>query len=583
MKHVISVLLALSIAACGPGTPPAPSPGVQTSTPADPPTVEPTLTRTPSPDPIIADINLGRPPVTIDPTRALTLDDATANDVIEATFVGLTRLDPATGEVSPWLAREWETSRDGLQWTFYLRDDVHWVRMNADTGEIEQVRPVTSSDVVAAVARACAAPSDLPGLQAVLFVAGCEAINERVDEDITPEFVEQELGARVLNDTVMEITLTQRVGFLPNLLAMPVFRPIPPELIEEAGGEWTQPARIMTSGPYAIQPNIPAQEGYTLVANPHWPFPREGNIDVVQIGFDDAGFTAWQNGEVQLSTVPEGVVTTLDTSRDDIMVVAQPAVALVGMNYDTFPFEKVGVRQAFALALDREQLITDVLQARGQAGLVAGSVVPPGTADSSPVAPPTANIELAREKLAQAGHPGCILIPNTTLLVDQTEFSRLLGEAMVAQWQAALECPDSLLRVEQATPSELLIAHREPVVRQFQPDRAALVLLYWQGDYLDPYHYFADILGCKEQFPDAYLNAARPCVQADEDIADLLEAGDRSAAVGEITTALFGPDGETPATPLYTFSRVLAVSGRLTLPTELSGPLQFDRWVLAEQ
>lgn len=36
----------------------------------------------------------------------------------------LTDQDPATGDIIPWLAKSWEVSDDGLQYTFHLRDDV---------------------------------------------------------------------------------------------------------------------------------------------------------------------------------------------------------------------------------------------------------------------------------------------------------------------------------------------------------------------------------------------------------------------------------------------------------------------------
>jgi ABC-type transport system substrate-binding protein len=44
----------------------------------------------------------------------------------------------ATGEPGAWLAEEWETSEDGLEWTFTLHDDITW-----QDGE-----PLTVDDVV---------------------------------------------------------------------------------------------------------------------------------------------------------------------------------------------------------------------------------------------------------------------------------------------------------------------------------------------------------------------------------------------------------------------------------------------------
>lgn len=41
-------------------------------------------------------------------------------------FEGLTTEDPLTLKVIPHLAKSWVVSPDGLQWTFYLREDVQW-------------------------------------------------------------------------------------------------------------------------------------------------------------------------------------------------------------------------------------------------------------------------------------------------------------------------------------------------------------------------------------------------------------------------------------------------------------------------
>jgi peptide/nickel transport system substrate-binding protein len=49
----------------------------------------------------------------------------------------LTNYDPETGETIPALAESWETSEDGLTWTYHIRDDATWT-----DGE-----PVTAEDV----------------------------------------------------------------------------------------------------------------------------------------------------------------------------------------------------------------------------------------------------------------------------------------------------------------------------------------------------------------------------------------------------------------------------------------------------
>lgn len=52
--------------------------------------------------------------------------DAYSSAITAMLFEGLTRADPFTLKVIPHLAKSWEVSPDGLQWTFHLREDVKW-------------------------------------------------------------------------------------------------------------------------------------------------------------------------------------------------------------------------------------------------------------------------------------------------------------------------------------------------------------------------------------------------------------------------------------------------------------------------
>jgi len=68
--------------------------------------------------------------------RSTTSDPKSFNDIIAKEtsttaitgmiFEGLTTTNGVTAQVEPHLATRWDVSEDGLQWTFYLRDDVRW-------------------------------------------------------------------------------------------------------------------------------------------------------------------------------------------------------------------------------------------------------------------------------------------------------------------------------------------------------------------------------------------------------------------------------------------------------------------------
>src|SRR6478735_10934690 len=64
-------------------------------------------------------------------------------NVVTALFEGLVGEDPQDGHPVPAVAEKWETSADGLTWTFHLRADARW-----SNGE-----PVTARDFINSIQR----------------------------------------------------------------------------------------------------------------------------------------------------------------------------------------------------------------------------------------------------------------------------------------------------------------------------------------------------------------------------------------------------------------------------------------------
>jgi oligopeptide transport system substrate-binding protein len=587
--HLPLLLLACLLAACaagdGEGTAPtADDLLIVTATLSSEGTEASPETGTPLPTtgPVAARVHLGAPPVTIDPGAAIQLDGA-ANDLVANLFIGLTTLNPDTRQAEPALAESWEISDDGRTWTVYLRDDVYWVGVNPEGGEVERVRPVTAGDVVAAVQRACRADTIAPQASAVFVIAGCRYLHAQNPDLLTPEVIEQTLGARVLNDVAVEFRLGSETAHFPSIMAMPVMNPVPAELIESEGESWTDPSLIWTSGPFALQSTTPLTEGATLVANPFWPLPRAGNLDAVQVSFDSAAvgpeqaFAAWQEEQLDLTVVPDSALPSAPFGDNpSYWLLGQPVTGMVVFSYDTPPFNNQAVRQAFSLALDREAIVEDILLPAGQAALPATAITPPG----SIAAPAYGEVglgydpEAAAQVMADEGFGSCAFVPPTAILAPESDLALALASRYVAMWEAALGCPEGLFTVEQRPLHEILVALQEPPVG-LEDRRAGLAILTWEADYPDAYHWLADIFGCRELFPNAYLNQARACVEADERLAEATHLDEaRAARIETVEQAFFGEGGEVPVIPVYHYARPLAIT-----PLD-AGPLRFDQWML---
>lgn len=600
LRHLAAAIAAaLLLAACQPGVDPLTPPDdaeapandtlpndTQSPTSTEAETAETTDPTTAEPVSATLRVGLDGAPQSLDPLAVAPLD-ASGNDLMANLFSGLAEINPETGRVEPVLAESWEQQDDRLTWRVFLRDDVSWVQVGAD-GAVETVRPINAEDVVMAFQRACQDDGAAVGSSPLLYeVQGCREISQRDPELITPKFVEGALAVRVLNDVAVEIKLMDDSALLPTLLTLPAVRPVPADVIAEAGDAWTTLGTMLTSGPYALA--VADDAGMTLVANPYWPLDRAGNAATVELSFADGVADAWAAGDLDAAVVAAGELMTGLPDGAEPRLIFLPQASLLAFNYEVPPLENVDVRRALSLALDREGIIGEVLPEYGVEGIAANMLTPPGTA----LAPTDAGIgtdpEAARAALEAAGYGECRGLPAITLLTDESALSLAIAERAVAGWQEVLGCEESTFTIEQQPLFDVLtVLEPRPaevkVTGLPEPVRPGIVALSWQGDYPDTQHWLADLLGCRELFPGSFLDAQRECIDAEQLLA--AAAGDhdddrRAADYREVAEAFFGPEGEFPVIPVYHQARALAVQPWVRIPSQVGSALRFDGWTVA--
>jgi ABC-type oligopeptide transport system substrate-binding subunit len=185
-------------------------------------------------------------------------------DLVENLFIGLTRFNHETHQVEPQLAESWKIAADGRTWTFNLRDDIQWIKSSNppsdenEVWELESVRTVQSWDVVRAIERVCTRDTGTPDAFIFFIIEGCKEVyqlSEPTKQDL------EAIGAKGINATQLEITLTQPASYFLTMTTLPQIRPVPGELIDEHGAiwrtktgdlanGWQTPANIVTSGPF---------------------------------------------------------------------------------------------------------------------------------------------------------------------------------------------------------------------------------------------------------------------------------------------------------------------------------------------
>ncbi len=517
-------------------------------------------------------------PETLDPLLQSRFDPYT-RDVTENLFVGLTRFNPYSGQVEPMLAKSWEVSADGLTWTFDLREDIQWVRYDAQRATVEAVRPVTAGDVVYAVQRGCDPTRPGPVTTNLMVVQGCLTVANAFPEVVNDLFIAREIGMRATGPHTLEIQLLFPTSYLPSLLSTPEFFPIPREAAT-GSAEWTKTPGLLTNGPYALQ-NWSAA-GMTLVRNPHWPDPVEGTIAEVAITFTSESLTALTfaaSGRTDFARLPASQIADAQSRLPDRLHIGQGStLILVGFSYERTLVDQTEVRRALSAALDRRALAQQVSD--GQF-LPASQFTPAGivAAPSSP-AMPDANPGAAQDSYSAAGYSGCAGVPEPLRLrvPDDDPVWLEIGQALAGQWSAALGCTPALFSVEGLSRTLLIeLAHSTYDTELVTRPHAWLAT--WSADYPDAHAWLNDALHCRY----GYFRTGRECDQADaalDSAANTLDSAARAQTYEQVERLFFGAEGTYPVIPL-----LFSVNAWLQSP-DLSGVNQvgaarFDRWSLS--
>jgi oligopeptide transport system substrate-binding protein len=321
-------------------------------------------------------------PATLDPLR---VSDTYGRSVAEQIFDGLVQFDQ-TLTVTPALARFWKASRDGLVWTFYLRQGVRF----------HHGRELTSEDVVYSLTRLL--DPRVPFGSAELFTAirGAREYREGRVGEIS--------GLRALDRHTVEITLTEAFTPFVSLLAMGQTKIVPKDLVEQRGAAFgLQP---VGSGPFTFGRWERGKE-IVLTANPDYfggpprlsrvvyrIFPGESS-DLMCQEFDQ--------GRLEESPVPPLCRDKVADPRYQFVRRATFTVRFYGLNTRFRPLHDARVRQAIAHAVDREGILHQIFADRFQPAL---GIFPPGMPGynrqvrATPYAP-----SRSRELLRLAGYP----------------------------------------------------------------------------------------------------------------------------------------------------------------------------------
>jgi oligopeptide transport system substrate-binding protein len=330
----------------------------------------------------------GAEPETLDPAI---LTGQPEFRIVIGLFEGLMRLDPKTARPIPGLADHFEISPDGRTYTFHLRTNLVW-----STGG-----PITADDVVYSWIRVLtpATASDYAGQ--LFYLKNAEDFNAGKIKD--PALV----GIHALGKFTVQVELNRPTPFFLDICALPIAYVVPHQTIEKYGDRWMMARPLPSSGPYELA-YWRLNDKVRLKKNPHYwdaVHTQSDIIDLLPVGSPSAALNLYLNGQADIvwdkELVPTELVDLL-LKRPDFHRFDYLATYFIRFNVTRKPFDDPRVREALALAIDKERIVRKITRA-GEP--IATHLVPDGTANYLPVQGLGYDPAQARKLLAEAGYP----------------------------------------------------------------------------------------------------------------------------------------------------------------------------------
>jgi oligopeptide transport system substrate-binding protein len=462
------------------------------------------------------------------------VEDTDGSGIVRDLFEGLYNQGP-DGATVPGVATHHDVSDDNLVYTFHLRDNAKW----------SDGKPVTASDFVFAWKRAVdpATASPYAWYMELMSIENASAI-------IAGEADVDTLAVKALDDQTLEVTLAQPLPYFAEMVAHATTFPSPSWVIEAHGDQWTRPENIVGNGAYVLTEHV-VKERSVRERNPmYWDNDNTVLETVVAlvVGDENQALTRYKAGELDKTDIPAGQYPSLNEEMPgEAIAVPRLCNYYFSYNLESGPeaFQDVRVRQALALAVDREVIVNQVLKG-GQ--FPAYHFVPAATAGYAAPAIDYAGMSQAERDakavalMAEAGYGKGGKPLSFSYLYNTSESHKQVAIVATQMWKQKLGVDVSLENQEW----KVFLENRGN--QNFEMARGA-----WCGDYNEA-STFLDLLDTDSGYNDAKYSNAR--------VDALLDEAKTSKDTGPLyTEAEQIIAAEMPVIPIYHYSANMLLKG----------------------
>ncbi|MFI5272381.1 MAG: ABC transporter substrate-binding protein [Ktedonobacterales bacterium] len=187
-------------------------------------------------------------------------------------------------------------------------------------------------------------------------------------------------GINVVDQYTLRIRLSTPAAYFLEAMTYPTSYPVEKKLVEQyPGGLWVDHLdQGGCSGPFMVK-SYNGGKQLTMVPNPAWEQAwntplKLTEVDRPYVDTLDHEYTAYRAGQYDYTSVP-GSQYTFARGEDDFNEVPTLVTQYFGLNFKLPPFDKLEVRRAFDLALNKQYLVDSIVHG---ASVPTNHIVPRG-------------------------------------------------------------------------------------------------------------------------------------------------------------------------------------------------------------
>ena len=359
--------------------------------------------------------------------------DSFSASAIDMVFTGLVQLDDKLN-VKPQLATSWDVSSDHMTYTFHLRSGLTF----------SDGTPLTSTDVAYSINRAldpATASSTAPYY--LRFIKDATAFNSGKLKTLIGDSI------KTPDANTVVITANQPVPFFLDALTFQCSFVVEKSLITKYGKSWTDHLQLGGGdGPFMVQSYTHSKQ-IVFVPNPRY-YGAHPQLKEVLFPFykvADSAYPAYQVNQIDSTVIPLSHYAT-DKTRSDFHSGPLLAINYYTMNYLQKPFDNTDIRQAFELAINKDEIVKAVWKG---SFIATNHIVPQGMYGYNPnltgpdntsgtAGDQTKAKQLFQTGLQQEGYSSAAQLPSITVTYSSAGNQAAKEEAAVMQqmWQSVL-------------------------------------------------------------------------------------------------------------------------------------------------